>query len=213
MDFERERQEMVANQIENRGVTDSRVLKAMLGVPRHRFVPPSLVQQAYEDRPLPIGEDQTISQPYIVALSLELLEVQPDSRVLEVGTGSGYQTALLCALAKEVFTIERIESLLKTAQERLESLGIQNVRFRLGDGSKGWKEEAPFDRIVLSACCKEVPKALIDQLAPMGKMVLPLGEGRSQWLTLVKKNALGKVQVKPSVPCVFVPLVQDRGES
>jgi len=204
---------MVKSQLENRGISDRRVLKAMLEVPRHLFVPASLADEAYADRPLPIGEEQTISQPYIVALSLELLDVSPESRVFEVGTGSGYQTALLAYLAKDVYTIERIEGLLEMAKGRLHALGIQNVHFYLGDGSKGWEDAAPFDRIVLSACSKEVPKALIGQLAPLGRMVLPLGQGRSQWLTLVTKGVTGKVYVKPTVPCVFVPLIADEGDS
>lgn len=213
MDFERARQGMVESQLKNRGISDRRVLKAMGGVPRHLFVPASLADEAYADRPLPIGEEQTISQPYIVALSLEHLDVSPESRVLEVGTGSGYQTALLAYLAKDVYTIERIEGLLELAKGRLHALGIQNVRFSLGDGSKGWEDAAPFDRIVLSACSKEVPKALVGQLAHLGLMVLPLGEGRNQWLTLVTKSATGKVSMRPTVPCVFVPLVADEGAS
>jgi protein-L-isoaspartate(D-aspartate) O-methyltransferase len=213
MDFERARQGMVESQLKNRGISDRRVLKAMLEVPRHLFVPASSAGEAYADRPLPIGEEQTISQPYIVALSLEHLDVSPESRVFEVGTGSGYQTALLAYLAKDVYTIERIEGLLELAKGRLHALGIQNVRFCLGDGSKGWEDAAPFDRIVLSACSKEVPKARIGQLARLGRMVLPLGQGRSQWLTLVTKGATGKVYVRPTVPCVFVPLIADEGAS
>jgi protein-L-isoaspartate(D-aspartate) O-methyltransferase len=148
-----------------------------------------------------------------VALSLEHLDVSPESRVFEVGTGSGYQTALLAYLAKDVYTIERIEGLLELAKGRLHALGIQNVRFCLGDGSKGWNDAAPFDRIVLSACSKDVPRALVGQLAPLGRMVLPLGQGRSQRLTLVTKSDTGKVYVKPTIPCVFVPLIADEGAS
>lgn len=213
MDFEKARQEMVEGQLKHRGISDQRILKAMLGVPRHLFVPVSFAGLAYADRPLPIGEDQTISQPYIVALSLEHLDVRPDSRVLEVGTGSGYQTALLASLTEEVYTVERIEGLLESAKKRLHTLGILNVRFSLGDGSKGWPDSAPFDRIVLSACAKELPRALVSQLAPHGRMVLPLGEARSQWLTLVTKSATEKVSMRPIVPCVFVPLIADEGAS
>ena len=209
IDTDKERTDMVNEQLKRRGITNQKVLEVMACVPRHLFVPTEYKDLAYTDRPLPIGEDQTISQPYIVALTIETLDVRKDNRILEIGTGSGYQTAILSYLAQEVYSIERIGSLLKKAKERLGALKITNVFFRHGDGSRGWPGFAPFDRIVLSACSKELPGALLDQLGCLGKMVLPMGEGRLQWLTLVDKQKNGLFKTKAIVPCVFVPLIKD----
>ena len=164
---------MVDRQIEARGVRDPQVLEALRRTPRHLFVPPELAGEAYVDSPLPIGHGQTISQPYIVGLMSELLKVEPDHKVLEIGTGSGYQAAILAQLADQVFTIEYLEPLGRVARERLERLRFENVDVRIGDGYKGWPEEAPFDRILLTAAPEELPQALVDQLAPGGRLVAP----------------------------------------
>ena len=174
-DMTEERNEMVRTQIQARGVRDPRVLQAMREVKRHLFVPGESAEDAYEDYPLPIGEGQTISQPYIVALMTELLELQPDDKVLEIGTGSGYQAAILSRLAREVRSIEIVPSLAETAGKRLDLLGYDNVHLRVGDGYKGWPDEAPFDAIIVTAAPPEIPQALVDQLAEGGRMVVPVG--------------------------------------
>jgi protein-L-isoaspartate(D-aspartate) O-methyltransferase len=198
------RKEMVEKQIRARGVKDPRVLDALIRVERHNFVPPGMESSAYDDNPLSIGEGQTISQPYIVALMTELARAQPTSKVLEVGTGSGYQAAVLSVLAKEVFTIEIIPSLGKQAKEKLESLGYENVHVRVGDGYKGWPEEAPFDAIVVTAAPDHVPQPLVDQLKVGGRLVIPLGDFY-QDLAVITKTEKG-IQKEKIIPVRFVPM-------
>ncbi len=183
------------------------VLKAMETIPRHEFVPKEYRASAYENRPLPIGYGQTISQPYIVALMTELLEPKPDHIVLEVGTGSGYQAAVLAKLVKHVYTIEIIEPLAKQAKERLKRLGFDNVTVKVGDGYHGWKAHAPFDGIIVTAAASHIPPPLVKQLKPSGRMVIPVG-GRflTQYLMLVEKDANGKVHTRQLLPVSFVPL-------
>lgn len=200
---------MIARDIEARGVRDRRVLEAMRAVPRKEFVPQELEAQAYADRPLSIGYGQTISQPYVVGLMTEMLDVQPEHKVLEIGTGSGYQAAVLSRLAKEVFSIEIVEELGGTARERLQRLGFDNVRVRIGDGYAGWPEEAPFDRIILTAAPPEIPQALIDQLAPGGRLVAPEGERwELQYLITIEKDDQGRAQRRSGDAVRFVPMVR-----
>ncbi len=198
--------DMVAKQIEARGVADTLVLKTMRETPRHLFVPRHLQRSAYSDRPLPIGEGQTISQPYIVALMTELLQLTGAERVLEIGTGSGYQAAILAPLAREVYTIEIVEVLADSATARLARLGYDNVTVKWGDGYRGWPRYAPFDRIIVTAAPDEVPPALVEQLAPGGILVLPVGVYHQQLRTLTK-NAAGVVTERPVIPVRFVPMV------
>lgn len=210
--FPAARERMARDQLSGRGIRDGRVLDAMSTVPRHEFVPESLRQDAYEDHPLPIGEGQTISQPYIVAAMLEHLALQPTDRVLEVGTGSGYATALLAVLCAEVFSVERHASLAKSAEAALIRLGYRNVTIKLGDGSLGWAEHAPFDAILVSAAASEVPAALFEQLSPEGRMVIPVGSATMQELMLIRKrNSQRDVQVLEG--CRFVPLIAKVGGS
>jgi protein-L-isoaspartate(D-aspartate) O-methyltransferase len=195
---------MVVEQIQTRGVADARVLNAMRTVPRHLFVPDSLRHLAYEDRPLPIGHRQTISQPYIVAYMSEALEVGPEHRVLEIGTGSGYQAAVLSRLAREVYTIEIVPELAKQAGARLKPYG--NVQVREGDGYAGWPERAPFDRIMITAAPERIPEPLIDQLAPGGRMVVPVGTDE-QWMTVLDKTSRGVVE-RRTIRVRFVPFTR-----
>lgn len=197
------RERMVTEQIVARNVKDKKVLSAMLKVPRHEFVPENLKRFAYEDRPLPIGEDQTISQPYIVALMTELLALKGDERVLEIGTGSGYQAAILAEIAKEVYTIEIIPSLARSAEERLKRLGYKNIKVKIGDGYKGWEEYAPFDAIIVTAAPDHVPQPLVDQLKVGGRMVIPVGS-MFQELKLITKN--GGIRERDIIPVRFVPM-------
>jgi len=197
---------MVAEQIERRGVKDPRVLEAMRKVPRHEFVPEAERDEAYDDRPLPIGHGQTISQPYIVALMTESLGLKGTEKVLEVGTGSGYQAAVLSGLAKAVFTIEIVEPLGKQAAEVLQRLGYKNVSVRVGDGYRGWREEAPFDAIIVTCAPDAVPEPLVHQLAEGGRMIIPVGpEGKAQQLVLLKKKH-GKLHQQEILPVRFVPM-------
>jgi protein-L-isoaspartate(D-aspartate) O-methyltransferase len=206
--FRDRRLAMVEEQIRARDVKDPRVLDAMRTVPRHFFVPDHLEAAAYNDHPLPIGHDQTISQPYIVAYMTELLKVAPDHRVLEIGTGSGYQAAVLSKLAKEVYTIEIVPELARNAAETLKTLGYANVQVRAGDGYAGWPEKAPFARIMVTAAPERIPQPLIDQLAPGGLLVIPVGERNdTQWMTIVEKTATGVVQRK-TIPVAFVPFTR-----
>jgi protein-L-isoaspartate(D-aspartate) O-methyltransferase len=184
------------------------VRKAMAKVERHRLVPPGETSRAYRNHPLPIGDGQTISQPYIVALSADLLNPKPQDVVLEVGTGSGYQAAVLAEIVSRVYSIELIESLGRTAEKRLEELGYGNIDVRIGDGYAGWPEKAPFDGIVVTAAAPRVPQALVDQLKPGGRMVIPVGgAGEIQYLKLLTKRADGGVDEKRVLPVRFVPLV------
>jgi len=214
--FRKHREEMVRTQIASprwsasEAVRDTRVLEAMRQTPRHRFVPTALVPHAYEDRPLPIGYGQTISQPYIVAKMTELLEPKKGQRALEVGTGSGYQAAVLSLLVAEVYTIEIIEPLGIAARQRLAALGYKNAEVRIGDGYYGWPEKAPFDCIVVTAAANHIPPPLVEQLRPGGRMVIPLGNPfQTQMLVLVTKGTKGPrdIQVHNIMPVAFVPLL------
>lgn len=205
-EYEAEREAMVRYQIEARGIKDSRVLKAMRKVPRHLFVPLEYRDAAYEDRPLPIGEGQTISQPYIVALMTESLRLTGRERVLEIGTGSGYQAAVLAELAQEVYTVEIVPSLAIRARELLERLGYKNVHVRSADGFFGWPEAAPFDAVILTCAAPRVPEKLLEQLKDGGRMVLPLGDDPFfQSLVLITKTAEG-IEQSPITGVVFVPM-------
>jgi protein-L-isoaspartate(D-aspartate) O-methyltransferase len=204
--FERARAQMVEEQLARRGIIDPRVLDAMRRIPRHLFVEEALRERAYGDHPLPIGEQQTISQPYIVALMTALLALTGREKVLEIGTGSGYQTAVLAALARRVCSIERLASLAARARTILEGLGLANVWIRVGDGTLGWPDEAPFDRILIAAGGSAVPPPLFDQLAEGGRMVLPIGDESGQTLTLVE-NVGGTMRTTPCGDCMFVKLV------
>lgn len=185
------------------------VLAAISAVPRHEFVPVELRQYAYEDRPLPIGEGQTISQPFVVALMTELAGIGPESVVLEIGTGSGYQAAVLAEIAKQVYTIEIVEPLGRRAAEVLARLGYANVEVRIGDGYAGWPEKAPFDAIVVTAAPEQVPAPLLEQLATGGRLVIPVGpEGRTQSLRLIKKRADGAIATEDVLPVIFVPFTR-----
>ena len=197
--------QMVAEQITARGIRDERVLAAMRKVERHRFVPESLRARAYDDRPLPIGEGQTISQPYIVALMTELLALQGKEKVLEIGTGSGYQTAILAELANEVYSIEVLKSLSERAQALLAGLGLTNIHVRCGDGYEGWNEEAPFDAIIVTAAPRQVPPQFVEQLKTGGRLVIPVGDF-SQKLDLLVKTEQG-IQRQSVTGVVFVPMV------
>jgi len=201
------RAHMVERQLVERGIRDPDVLDAMRAVPRHLFVPDDLQHAAYDDSPLPIGFGQTISQPYMVACMTELLRVNVRSRVLDVGAGSGYQTAVLAELAGEVLALERIAALEEQARERLERMGYDNVTVRLGDGSQGWPERAPFDGIMVAAAAPEAPPPLIEQLAEGGRLVIPLGDAhRDQILTVYERRA-GDFIIEQALRCRFVPLI------
>ena len=202
------RQRMIYSQLRARGISDARVLEAMLRVPRHEFVPESYQAQAYEDHPLPIGNDQTISQPYIVALMLESLQVKPSDKVLEVGTGSGYATALLAELAAQVFSIERHAALAENARKVLAGLGYSNVEVLTGDGTLGFPNAAPFDAILVSAAAPELPAALLAQLREGGRMIIPVGRDDSQQLQVVRVIN-GQPVVAPRELVRFVPLVRE----
>lgn len=203
-----ERERMVASQLRARGIRDERVLAAMARVPRHEFVPSEFRLQAYEDHPLPIGQDQTISQPYMVALMLEYLAVEPENTVLEIGTGSGYQSALLAELAKHVYTLERHPALANFAARDLTRLGYSNVSVLVRDGSQGLPEHAPYERIIVSAAAPRVPPALLAQLSEGGRMILPVGSEHAQELQLIRKK--NGVPLATSLEgCRFVPLIVD----
>jgi protein-L-isoaspartate(D-aspartate) O-methyltransferase len=185
---------------------EQRVMAAMREVPRHMFVPAQVAAAAYQDTPLPIGFDKTISQPFMVAVMTDLLELQTADRVLEVGMGLGYQTAILARLVDHVWSVEIVEEFVESAQKRLKHLGIENVSIRVGDGSRGWAEHAPYDKILVAAAAKEVPKALIGQLKPGGRLVMPLGPAEHQRLSLVQKTADESVDIRPIMPVRFSDL-------
>lgn len=211
VDPKRQRERMVADQLVARGITDARVLAAMGELPRHLFVQEALASQAYLDKPLPIGEGQTISQPYVVALMSELLQVSPGAKVLEIGTGSGYQAAVLAKLGADVHTVERLPRICASARERLLGLGLFSVHVKLDDGTLGWPSAAPFDRIIVTAGGPEVPPPLVDQLGVGGRLIMPLGGARrSQCLILIEKTPLG-VQQKEICAVTFVDLVGAHG--
>lgn len=201
---------MVEAQLRGRGIRDPRLLKAMATVPRHEFVEPRYREQAYEDHPLPIGSGQTVSQPYIVALMLQVLQLEPTSRVLEIGTGTGYQTALLAQLAAHVYSVERHPQLAREAEAILSRLGYGNVTVLVGDGSKGLPDDAPFDAIVVSAAASHIPAPLFDQMAEGGRMIIPVGPSEAQELQLIQKRD-GKPLITVLDGCRFVPLIVDAG--
>lgn len=203
---------MVRVQLAARGINDVRVLEAMRRVPREKFVAPSFRESAYDDRPLPIGDEQTISQPYIVAVMLQHLALQPADRVLEIGTGSGYATALISLLSAEVFSVERHPSLAAPAENALRDLGYGNVHIKIGDGRNGWPEHAPYDAILVSAATAEVPPQLFAQLREGGRMMVPVGSSQGQELQLIYKIG-GQPRVTTFEGCRFVPLVDDSGRS
>jgi protein-L-isoaspartate(D-aspartate) O-methyltransferase len=208
--FERQRQEMVEKQIEARGVNDTNVLMAMRKVPRHLFVSEALMDQAYGDFPLPIGDQQTISQPYIVAEMSQALQLCPDDRVLEIGTGSGYQAAVLAEIVYRVYTIERLYSLYKKTRQIFDELRYYNIVTRYSDGTAGWADESPFDAIIVTAGAPRVPKTLVDQLAPGGRMVIPVGNHYSQELVKIFKDETGVRQTTLG-GCRFVKLLGEHG--
>ena len=210
MAFEELRRRMVQEQLELRGISDPRLLEAFRRVPRHLFVPPEQQAQAYEDHPIPIGAGQTISQPYMVALMVQLLKLQGHERILEVGTGSGYQLAILAELALEVYSIERLPELAAGALGRLERLGFLNVHISPGNGSLGWPEHAPYDGVVVAAGSPGIPQPLVDQLVDGGRLVIPVGSPQTQTLTLAEKRS-GQVRLTALTQCVFVPLVGEHG--
>ncbi|MBM4348330.1 MAG: protein-L-isoaspartate(D-aspartate) O-methyltransferase [Deltaproteobacteria bacterium] len=203
-DFKTMREKMVETQIKSRGVKDSRVLSAMVKVERHRFVPKSYEPQAYTDQPLPIGEGQTISQPYIVALMSELLDLRGGEKVLEVGTGSGYQAAILAELVAEVYSIEIVESLAVSSKNLLLELGYRNIQVKAGDGYLGWPESAPFDAIIITCAPDHIPKPLLDQLKEGGRMVVPVGTHSQELKKIVKRS--GKIETTDVIPVIFVPM-------
>ena len=210
MDYKTLRELMVKAQLVPRGIRDTRVLDVMRRVPRHLFVDSSIQPEAYEDMALSIGEGQTISQPYMVARMTELLELKGDERVLEIGTGSGYQAAVLAELAKEIYTIERVASLGERAIERFRSLYYTNVHVKIGDGTLGWPEKSPFDRIVVTAASPKIPDPLIGQLSVGGILLAPVGSRYSQELLKVRKTDQG-ISEEYNTPCVFVPLIGEHG--
>ncbi len=210
INFEKERLRMVDDQIVTRGVRDERVLAAMRKVPRHEFLPLAMRSMAYADNALPIGESQTMSQPYMVALMTELLAVSSTDRVLEIGTGSGYQAAVLAELCEKVYTVERVKILADKAREVLDQLGYRTVAIKVYDGTYGWKEMAPFDAIMVTAGAPDIPKPLMEQLKPGGRMVIPVGERTTQRLVKVVNAGEGPV-IESSIPCVFVPLIGAHG--
>jgi protein-L-isoaspartate(D-aspartate) O-methyltransferase len=198
---------MVKDQVETRGVKNPEVLAAMRAVPRELFVPESVRSQAYADHPLPIGFGQTISQPFIVGLMTELLDPKKNHRVLEIGTGSGYQAAILSRLVGELYSIEIVPELARSAAETLSRVGFRNVTVREGDGYRGWPEKAPFDRIILTAAPPEIPQVLLDELRPGGRLVTPVGVG-IQNLIVVQKSANGKTTTRSVLPVRFVPMIK-----
>ena len=200
---------MVERQLNPRGIKDERVLAAMAKVPREEFIPADERSDAYEDGPLPIGYDQTISQPYIVAFMTEQLRPKPSDRVLEIGTGSGYQAAILAELVADVYTIEIVEPLATTAEATLQRLGYKNVHLMVGDGYRGWPEEAPFDAIVVTCAPGKVPQPLVDQLKDDGRMVIPVGERFAQELYLLEKKN-GQLKESATLPVRFVPMTREQ---
>lgn len=206
VDWPAARHRMVERQIAARGVRDRRVLEAMENVPRHAFVPAEVLDLAYSDQPLPIGDGQTISQPYVVAYMTEVLEIGPRDRVLEVGTGSGYQTAVLAEIVNTVFSVEIVPRLARRAGRILRQLDVDNVQLMVGDGRLGWPRAAPFDAVLLTAAPREVPAPLFDQLRPGGRLVAPVGRGFRQSIRRWRKSVDGRLQDRELIPVRFVPL-------
>ena len=209
--FATERFSMVESQLRQRGIHDERLLAAMSKVPRHEFVSQQNWNKAYADHPIPIAENQTTSQPYMIAAMLQAAQIKPEDRVLEIGAGSGYQTAVLAELASQVFAVERYASLTEAAQKVLERLGYRNTKIVTGDGSLGLPEAAPFDAIIVSAAAPRIPQALIEQLAIGGRLLIPVGDADQQVLQLVQRNADGTTSVRTLEGCRFVPLIGEQG--
>ncbi len=205
---------MIKYQLVARGITDENVLKAFSTVPRHRFVPDEIKYLAYNDSPLSIGEGQTISQPYIVALMMQILELKGSDKVLEIGTGSGYQTALLAEIVKEVYTVERISSLIRSAEDLLNNMGYKNIFYKFGDGTLGWKDGNPeqnkFDKIIVAAAAPDIPESLTGQLAMNGKLIIPTGNRMYQQLVVITRTEDGYIHTNEG-GCMFVPLIGDEG--
>jgi protein-L-isoaspartate(D-aspartate) O-methyltransferase len=208
--FAEARRAMVESQLRRRSIRDDRVLRAMGSVPRHEFVLPPYINKAYDDEPLPIGHGQTISQPYIVAAMLAAAALAGTERVLEIGAGCGYQAALVSLLAREVYTVEFLPDLARTAAGRLERLGYTNVHMRCGDGTLGWPEHAPYDAILIAAAAPRIPEPVLGQLAENGRLIAPVGDDFNQEIQIVRK-AEGRLHVEHGVPCRFVPLVGKYG--
>ena len=204
--------DMITFDLQDRGIRDARVLSAFRTVDRRAFVPELDRAHAYDDRALRISHGQTLSQPFMVAHMTQLLGLKGGERVLEIGTGSGYQTAILSVLAREIYTVERIEYLATTAEDRLLDLGYANIQYHLGDGTAGWAEHAPYDRIIVTAAAPRVPQALLDQLADGGVLVAPIGQPEEQILTVIWKRN-GKLETASDTPCAFVPLIGKDGYS
>jgi protein-L-isoaspartate(D-aspartate) O-methyltransferase len=204
--YQEQRRAMVEQQLGARGIHDQRVLDAMLEVPRHKFVPPEFQAQAYADHPLPIGAEQTISQPFIIAVALQALALAGWESVLEVGTGSGYQTALLARMARQVYSVERHVELIEKAQATLQQQGFGNIKISLRDGSRGWPDYAPFDAILVSAAAPSLPRSLVEQLGEGGRMVIPVGPPHAQELQLISRQAT-QITTETVEGCRFVPLV------
>lgn len=201
----------MVRRLEAQGITDQKVLEVMRRIPRHLFIPNALWDHAYADHPVPIDRGQTISQPYIVALMTQALQLEKSDRVLEIGTGSGYQTAILAELAKHVYTIERFPELSEKAKKLLTEAGYTNISFLVGDGTLGWPEEAPFDKIIVTAAAPEVPKALVEQLSERGRLVIPVGGRQVQTLLALTKEEGGKLRREELCACSFLPLVGKEG--
>jgi protein-L-isoaspartate(D-aspartate) O-methyltransferase len=209
--FATERFSMVESQLRQRGIRDERLLAAMSKVPRHEFVSQQNWNKAYADHPIPIAENQTTSQPYMIAAMVQAAQIKPEDRVLEIGAGSGYQTAVLAELASQVFAVERYASLTEAAQKALERLGYRNARIITGDGSLGLPEAAPFDSIIVSAAAPRIPQALIEQLAVGGRLLVPVGDADQQVLQLIQRNTDGTTSVRTLEGCRFVPLIGEQG--
>ena len=201
-----ERRRMVEKQLQARGIRDGNALEAFRGVPRHRFVPGTWVKRAYDDGPIPIGHDQTVSQPYMIAAMLQAARVSPGNRVLEIGTGSGYQAALLSAMKAQVFTVERIPELARRAATRLDELGYRDIHVKVADGTLGWEEHAPFESIIVGAASPGIPEPLLQQLNETGRLVIPVGRDYSQVLHIVTRRGDG-YRTNRAERCVFVPLI------
>jgi len=209
-DFDGMRKRMVEEQLVGRGISDKRVLEAFLKVPRHKFVADEYIESSYSDYPLPAGNGQTISQPYMVALMTERLGLKGPERVLEIGTGSGYQAAILAELAMQVYSVERIDELARKADETLKELGYDNFSIKVGDGTLGWEEEAPYDGMIVTAGTPQIPQSLIKQLKDGGRLVIPVGGAFSQILTIAEKNG-ESIKTTSVCGCVFVPLIGEEG--
>ncbi len=210
MDYQALRELMVKTQLIPRGIKDKRVLDAMRKVPRHMFVDERFRDRAYDDSALSIGEGQTISQPYMVAIMTQLLELKGVEKVLEIGTGSGYQAAILAELAKEVYTVERVESLADKAIQKFRNLGYNNIYIKVGNGTLGWQEKSPFDRIIITAGTPKLPEPLLEQLSKNGILVAPVGDRFTQMLLKIKKTD-SELKTEKIIPCVFVPLIGEHG--